>query len=109
MCDSLKISEVGLQNNATVTAGSQFTKTWLVRNTGTCTWTTAFQMAFGWGEQMNGQDTALPRTVNPGEEIEISIILTAPSSSGQHGAYWRLRTDGDVYFGDTFAVSITVP
>ena len=109
ICDSAWISEVGLQNGAAVAAGSQFTKTWLVKNTGTCTWTTGFQMAYGWGENMNGQNTALPRNVNPGEEIEISVVLTAPSSQGQHGAFWRLRTDTQVFFGETFPVIITVP
>lgn len=108
-CDSLWVGTVGLENFAEVPAGSQFTKTWVLRNTGICTWSTSFQIAYGWGEHMEGQNTYLPIQVEPGEEVEASVLLTAPTTPGQYGAYWRLRTDGQIFFGETVVVIINVP
>jgi hypothetical protein len=92
-----------------VAPGQQFTKTWLVKNTGTCTWTSTYKIAFGYGmSQMGGVATPIGKTVKPGEQIEVSVALTAPSTGGDVSGTWRLMNDQGVFFGTVLTVVIKV-
>lgn len=42
---------------------------------------------------------ALPRNVNPGDTIELSVTLTAPNKGGNYRGYWKLRNASGVLFG----------
>jgi len=51
--------------------GQPFTKTWRMKNVGTCTWTEAYGFALFSGEEMGVADSVrLPKTVAPGEKME---------------------------------------
>jgi len=48
--------------------GDTFTKTWTVRNAGTCTWNTDYRFMFEEGDQMDGPSSMkLTKSVDPGE------------------------------------------
>jgi len=76
-----------------------FTKTWRLKNIGTCTWTTAYAIVFGSGDAMGGP-ASLPFTSNvtPGQTIDISIDLKAPTTLGDYKGYWKLRNSAGVLF-----------
>lgn len=78
--------------------GETFTKTWRVRNNGTCAWENGYVLVFAGGEIMGGpfrQD--LERTA-PGEIRDISIDLTAPAYGGQYlGNWWFEDGQGRVF------------
>jgi hypothetical protein len=77
-----------------------FTKTWRVKNTGTCTWTTSYALVFDSGNIMGGPTSkALASSVPPGASIDISVSLTSPASNGTHRGNWKLRNDKGVIFG----------
>src|SRR5262245_58083221 len=53
-CDnSVYISDVTIPDNTVVNPGQSFTKTWRVSNTGTCTWSTAYQIILISGDAMS--------------------------------------------------------
>jgi len=81
-------------------ANKSFTKTWTLRNMGTCTWTPDYSLVFVDGDQM-GATVASPinQAVPPDGTIEISINLVAPQSSGAYKGNWKLRTPGGLTFG----------
>src|SRR3990172_1995085 len=43
------VADVTIPNNSTKAAGESFKKTWRLRNTGTCTWTTDYDLVFDSG------------------------------------------------------------
>jgi hypothetical protein len=77
-----------------------FTKTWTIKNLGTCTWDTSYQLIFWSGELMGGSTYYnLPEVVLPGDEVSISILLQSPAAEGLYTGYWRLKTPWNAVFG----------
>ncbi len=91
-----------------LTPGQDFTKTWLVKNIGTCTWTTTYKPIFGYGTLVGGQGLNLTRDVAPGETIQVSAVLKAPTQPGDYGAYWRLSNAQGYPFGGWLTVLIKI-
>jgi hypothetical protein len=100
-CDAAAfIADVTYGDGTIVGRGNTFTKTWRVKNVGTCTWTTAYDIVFVSGDKLGGKDAvALPASVSPGRSVDISIQLTAPNKDGHYRGYWMLRNASNVLFG----------
>lgn len=97
---ALFIRDVNYPDSTTLAAGQTFTKTWQVKNIGTCTWTTSYSLIFDSGEKMGGADSvAFPTTVAPQQIMDISIPLTAPSTGGTFTGYWKFKNNNGVPFG----------
>ncbi len=94
------VADVTIPDNTYIAPGTSFTKTWALKNSGTCTWTTAYQLVYASGEQMGGQTaTVLPGNVLPGQSINLSVNMTAPTAAGAHQGYWRLQNAYGGAFG----------
>jgi hypothetical protein len=95
------VRDVNYPDDTIVEAGEVFTKTWRLENTGTCTWNSNYAIVFDHGDAM-GSPASLPLTdgnVPPGEELDVSITLTAPDDSGEYQGYWKLRNQAGQIFG----------
>jgi hypothetical protein len=94
------VSDVSVPDGTTYAAGTAFTKTWRLKNIGTCTWTTGYNLVFSSGEKMSGPDSiALPKSVPPGQTVDVSVNLTAPANSGTYRGNWMLRSASLRTFG----------
>lgn len=109
------VSDVTIPDKTNVAAGSSFIKTWRLRNSGTCTWTTAYALIFVNGNALDGQTVVqLPGTVAPGATVDLSVQMTAPLVNGTYAGSWKLRNAQGVSFGigtnanDPFWVQISV-
>ena len=106
------VADVSIPDFSEIAPGAQFVKTWKIKNTGTCIWNTNYRLAFGWGGEGTNWKTTQPATltkaVNPGEEIEVSVTLTAPVNTGQYAARFRMQNDKSYYFGTDLTVIIKV-
>jgi hypothetical protein len=99
-CDKAQfITDVNVPDGTVFNPETSFTKTWRLKNVGTCTWTTAYSIVFSKGESMGATTASMPRSVAPGESVDISVVLTAPSSSGHYRGYWKLRNGAGTQFG----------
>ena len=108
-CDNASwVADVSVQDGTEMSPGQAFEKTWRVKNTGTCTWTEVYKIAFGYGENMNGQARALAWTVAPNEEIEVTVVFAAPLTAGNYQSYWRMVNPSGVNFGEWLYVDIVV-
>ncbi|HET8580211.1 MAG TPA: NBR1-Ig-like domain-containing protein [Nitrospiraceae bacterium] len=96
-CDLARfVRDVTIPDGTTYAPGESFTKTWRLKNEGTCTWS-GYSLVFDSGDQMNGTSpTSIATTVNPGQEVDISVTLTAPSTAGSYRGYWRIRNASGV-------------
>jgi len=79
--------------------GEGFTKTWRVRNEGTCTWDSDYSLVFAGGAQMSGAAASPLPDAAPGDIIEISIDLTAPSRGGTYVGNWMFSDPYGEWFG----------
>ncbi len=93
------VSDVTVPDGTAFSASATFTKTWRLKNIGTCTWTTAYKLVFDHGTSMGGTFVNLPSNVGPGQVVDISVNLTAPSSPGHYRGYWMLQNASGVRFG----------
>ncbi|MFN2273624.1 MAG: NBR1-Ig-like domain-containing protein, partial [Anaerolineales bacterium] len=94
------VSDVTVPDGTTFAPNATFTKTWRLKNAGTCTWNSSYSIVFDDGNSMNGPASkALTGTVAPGQTVDISVDLKAPSSSGSYRGYWMLRSDAGILFG----------
>lgn len=100
-CDAAAfVADITFPDGSSVGRGNTFTKTWRIKNVGTCTWTTAYELVFVRGEKFGGKNAvALPEGVGPGGSVDVSIQLTAPNQDGRYRGYWKLRNASGVLFG----------
>lgn len=94
------VKDVSIPDGAKFGPGDTFTKTWRLKNRGTCTWTADYMLVFASGDPM-GSTTAvrLPGNVAPGQTVDVSVTLTAPNKRGHFVGYWMLRNPAGVLFG----------
>ena len=94
------VADLTVPDGTVFAPGEKFTKTWRLMNAGTATWTTAYSLVFYSGEQMGGAtSTALSLEVPPGQTVDLSAQLTAPSQAGTYTGYWILRNTAGRNFG----------
>lgn len=100
-CDAAAfVSDVTVPDGTEFLPGATFRKTWRIRNTGTCTWSTAYSIVFEGGTAMNAAASyALPGTVAPGATVDISVDFTAPNTTGDYTSNWKLRNASGEKFG----------
>ncbi|HTX92593.1 MAG TPA: NBR1-Ig-like domain-containing protein [Anaerolineales bacterium] len=94
------LADVTIPDGTTVASGSPFTKTWRIQNVGTCTWTTSYALVFTFGDAL-GSTPVIPLTssVAPGQSVDLSVNMTAPSIPGHYRSYWRMRNASGAQFG----------
>jgi hypothetical protein len=95
------VSDVTVVDNWETTPNDHFTKTWRLRNIGSCTWTSGYSLVFDHGDQMNApaaqQLTA--GTVAPGATVDVSVELLSPAAAGTYQGYFKLRASDSTIFG----------
>jgi hypothetical protein len=95
------VSDVTTPDDTVITVNNPFTKIWRLKNVGSCTWTSGYQLVFDSGDSMGGpaSQQLTAGTVAPGQTIDISVNLTAPASAGTYKGNWKLREPGGQTFG----------
>ena len=100
-CDAAAfVKDVTIPDGTVLSPGSTFTKIWRLQNVGTCSWTPSYALVFINGDSMNAPAfISLPGNVNPGDTVDLSVNLVAPSNKGQYHGNWKLRNASGVLFG----------
>jgi hypothetical protein len=100
-CDWVSfVKDVTIPDGSILDPNETFTKTWRLRNRGTCTWTPDYMLVYTSGTQMGGTTAVrLPGYVAPGQTVDVSVPLTAPDDEGKYVSYWMLRNGSGTLFG----------
>jgi hypothetical protein len=94
------IADVSIPDGTEIERGAAFTKTWRLKNAGNCTWTTNYNFVFTGGESFEAPTRiGLPNTVNPGETLDLSLLLEAPTYPGNYTGYFMLSNGEGNRFG----------
>jgi hypothetical protein len=108
-CDNaIYVDDITYEDGTSISADTEFTKTWAIKNTGTCTWSEDYKIKFLSGSQMDGTTTEIGEEVSPGETIEVSVDMVSPSTGGSYTGYWRMANESGTLFGGYVSVSIYV-
>lgn len=92
--------DVTIPDDTVLQPGQSFTKTWRLENSGTCTWTKDYAVAFFSGDQMGAKSSvSLAGDVEPGQSVDIAVDMVAPNKAGKYQGNWKLRNDSNVLFG----------
>jgi hypothetical protein len=91
-CDTAQfVSDITIPDGTVFAAGATFTKTWRLKNIGTCTWNTSYALTFDSLEAMGGAgSSALAGTTPPGSTLDVSVNLQAPTKDGTYRGYWGI-------------------
>jgi len=100
-CDNANfVTDVTILDGSEVPAGSTFVKTWRFKNLGPCPWTTNYRLVYSYVSDTgkNGVFTPpaqvnFPNPVLPGDEVDISISLTAPTKAAMYQVVFVLQND----------------
>ena len=106
-CNAAYFESETIADGTEFEVGENFTKTWRLRNIGTCTWNTNYKLVFGSGDQMGGPNSKkLTQEVAPNELVDISVDLQAPGSAGTYKGHWKVADDEGNMFVNNIWVEI---
>jgi uncharacterized protein YkwD len=91
-------SDVTVPDNTTFKQGVKFTKTWRIRNAGTCAWK-GYKLVFASGDQMSAAQEVPLTDAAPGEFVNVSVEMTAPKRGGSQTGNWLFKNAAGQTFG----------
>jgi DNA-binding CsgD family transcriptional regulator len=98
-----------------VEKGATFTKTWKLQNNGSTTWTTDYSLVVTdsfhpLGKNLNEPyQIMLPKSVSPGETVEVSADFKVPDTDGIYEVHYKLQNaNGQTVSGDGSVVWLKV-
>jgi hypothetical protein len=98
-----------IADDTTFAPGETFTMTWRLKNTGTSTWNAGYLLRYYSGETFGApKEIALGREVLPGQEIDISIQMRAPTNPGTYRSDWVMSSENRSNFKEAVFLRIKV-
>ena len=92
--------DLSIPDGTIFSPGQYFTKTWRLVNLGSCIWTDNYSLVWFSGSELGTtQSVNLDTQVYPGDSIDISVDLIAPSYPGIHQSNWKLKNEDGALFG----------
>jgi len=106
LCDKyswdLATVDVNIPDNTVMSPGEDFTKTWLIKNTGSCAWGDGYKLVYSYsspvGEKMSGEAQPLTAAIAPGQEVQVSVNFKAPNLPGTYTVYWTMQNAKGIAF-----------
>lgn len=95
------ISDVTIPDGSQFSPNENFTKTWRLKNTGSCSWNSGYAIVFINGDAMNAPSAVqiTAGSVAPGAEVDVSVNMKAPAVAGTYRGNWELRDNANGIFG----------
>lgn len=111
-CDRAQfIRDVTVPDGSSFAPGDTFTKTWRLRNTGSCTWTaSSYKLVLTSGNAFGvATSHALTKDVLPGSYVDLTITgMAAPSTAGKYRSSWKLDPGDGNLFGVGWAGGVAI-
>ncbi len=81
-----------------VQPGDHFTKTWQIRNVGTCDWI-GYSLIYAGGDAMSAAMSTSIQDVKANEYTNVSVALVASNRGGPDTGYWQFKNASGQTFG----------
>lgn len=102
------ISDVTVEDGTQFAAGASFVKIWKMRNIGSTAWPEPTRLVFVGGDTLTNTEAVIVPSIQPNEEVDITVDMLAPSSPGRYVSKFRLCTPEGTRFGHCVWADITV-
>jgi len=102
------VGDVNIPDRTQIQPGQRFTKTWRLRNTGSCSWGNGYILAFFGGSQLGAPSYVSVPSTSPNGIVDISVPMVAPNSHGFYQGFWQIRNPKGQTFGPQIWVKINV-
>ncbi len=94
------VAHLTIPNGTAVVPNSHFVKSWRIQNVGSCTWSPDYRIVWASGDWLGGPTySVILVSVPPGQTIDLSLQLTAPSNTGVYRANYKLADASGNQFG----------
>lgn len=105
------VADVTIPDNSELPGDTPVTKTWRLRNVGTTAWPEDSQLIFisRRGDNLNGPERVLVGSVEPQQDVDVSLTFITPSEPGRYIGYYRMATSDGAKFGQRVWVAFFVP
>ncbi len=101
------VADITVPDHTRFDKNKEFTKTWRVRNNGTCAWSADTELVFVGGAQLGAAGPVKVGALEVGKTIDISVAMKAPEKDGAYTGVWQVRNKDGAY-GDPVSVVIKV-
>ncbi len=100
------VADLSVPDGTVIKAGEKFRKTWRIRNVGTTVWQRGYELVSD-GQMKSAATVALP-AANPGEDVDVSVDLVAPTKGGPQRSTWEPRSITGEFFDTALYAEIEV-
>jgi hypothetical protein len=107
--DAEFLEDLTIPDLTEVEPGSELDKRWRVRNSGSCDWNADYRLVNVAGPGFGGPDRIALYPARAGASAVWQVVLTAPSSPGEHISRWQAQDPDGAPFGDEVFLYIIVP
>lgn len=103
-CDQVAlVKDTTVPDGTYFTPNTPFTKTWELKNIGSCAWNSYYSIVFIEGNLMKAS-TSKPLvpvgiSVAPGQSVQVSVDMVAPGTKGKQSGLWKLKNPKGEVFG----------
>lgn len=96
------LQDATIPDGTIINAGATFKKVWRIKNTGTCPWNSSWKWVYMSGDLLGGATVYnFPQPVAPGDTVDVPVLFTAPTDSGQYQGFWKIQSPWGLVFGDS--------
>jgi len=92
------IADVTIPDGTRFEQGQSFTKTWRIKNSGTCTWNKRYLLVYLKGDQMSAPGSTELSETRPGESVQLSLDMIAPPSDGVYQGVYQFQDPNNKRF-----------
>jgi hypothetical protein len=97
--DKAELFSQSISDGAKFVPGQPIKMTWVIRNIGSTTWTSAYSIRFYAGDLMGAPaSVAIITAIKPGEKLEVVIDFITPDAAGPKSSIWVLQNPDGVNF-----------
>lgn len=95
------VGDVSIPDRTVLQPNINATKTWNIKNTGTCTWDAGYTFNYVKGSVFGPTSIKITKLVKPGDTYEVSVPFTTPAANGEYTAWWQMQSGAGTNFGQT--------
>ena len=106
--DAAVIADVTVPDGTGVAPGADFTKTWRIKNTGTCSWEQGTLMVYVSGDALGAPPSVSVPVIAAGAMTDVSVDFVAPAGPGAYRSNWSMQGPTGAQFGSQIHVAIAV-
>lgn len=85
------VTDVTIPDYSHLDPRETFTKTWRIKNSGTCTWNSSYMAVYASGDKLGGPNSVAFSDTAPGATLDISADMAAPNTDGQYKIFYQLE------------------